>query len=129
MPRAMSDKKEERTHNINLRVQDISLPLRVLSTEEADYRRGAEELNLTLSLYRERFPLQEGQPASMHLAMAAVDVARRWSVWKRSATTRNLEERLSSLAERSERVWIDHQSLLHSLQRDFDRLGDDETTA
>lgn len=123
----MSDKKEERTHNINLRVMDIALPLRVLSTEEADYRRGAEELNLTLSLYRDRFPLQEGQPESLHLAMAAVDVARRWSVWKRSATTRDLEERLRSLAERSERTWIDHQSLLHSLERDFETLQGDET--
>lgn len=118
MPRIGKMPETVRKQRITLQVQDIKLPLRVLSTEEAYYRQGVEDLNHTFGLYRQRYPLPEANAKETYLAMAAIDLAYRSQRWRAEAQTRHLREELQALSDDAERVYREHKTLLEHLLRD-----------
>lgn len=108
--------KPSREQRITLRIASTTLPLRVPSTEEASYRNGAEDLNLTLGIYRRRFPLEQEQGDNLHLTMAAIDVAYRCERWRQEAQTRDLIDQIDRLSKQAEELYLKHRYLLESLQ-------------
>lgn len=108
---------EIREQRISLRIEGQTLLLRVPATEEANYRRGAEELNLTLERYRQRYHGDGSISSIQFLAMAAVDVAYRSELWKAAAAREQLGERLEALAQRAENTWAEHQYHLEQLKK------------
>lgn len=110
----MSD--SQRKQRITLRVQDLTLALTVPSTEEANYRLGADELGRTINEYRRRVSNESDPNAKLHLAMAAIDVAYRGQLWREAAGRDGLGERLATLAGRAESLWVEHQKLLIELR-------------
>lgn len=111
----MSD--SPRMQRITLRVQDLTLALTVPATEEANYRRGADELGHTISEYRRRIDDEADPNAKLHLAMAAIDVAYRSQLWREAAGRDGLGERLELLAKRAEVLWLEHQQALTQLKQ------------
>lgn len=112
----MSASSEDRQQRISLSVQDITVALRVPAREEANYRRAAEELRLTLGLYRTRFPLVGEDADRTHLVMAAIDVAYRSERFKQEADARGIAPRLDALRVEAEELWLEHQSILNRLR-------------
>lgn len=110
--------QDVREQRMSLRVYDVPLVLRVPATEEANYRRGAEDLNLTLERYRQRYQGAGDISPMQYLAMAAVDVAHRSELWRQAASRDNLGERLEALAHKAEAVWTEHQYHLEQLRQE-----------
>lgn len=109
--------KDVREQRISLRVHDVSLSLKVPATEEAYYRRGAEELNLTLDLYRQRYAGASDISPMKFLVMASVDVAYHSMRWQAAASRVELGQRLEALAHKAEECWLEHKYALEHLEQ------------
>lgn len=107
-----TEPKAERQQRITLHVQGQTLTLHVPASSESYYRHGTEELNLTIGLYRQRFPLQGNMPEETHLTMAAIDIAYRAELWRREASTRDLTLHVESLSTQIEQLCQRHELLL-----------------
>lgn len=110
------EQPEERQQRITLSVEGTPLGLIVPASQERYYRYAAEELALTIGIYRTRYPERNGIPPYAHLLMAAVDVAYRSKLWSESLSLRGLAERLEALAERAEAVWLQHEADLRAFE-------------
>ena len=119
-----TESKPERLQRITLHIQDQTLALHVPLHRESSYRHGAEELNLTIGLYRQRFPLQGNMPQETHLTMAAIDIACRADLWRREASTRDLNRHLESLSSQVEELCLKHELQLARIQ---ERLATEDT--